>query len=754
MSGQVNFANREEIHSFIQALTDHQTGLVSEDDFTALRLQNGIYGQRQEGVYMVRVKIPGGKLNVEQLKCINELVKKHCDIDFASVTTRQDIQLHFVSLDNVPGVLTKLADVGLTTREACGNTVRNVTACHLSGNCDKELTDVRPILNDTVNHFLRHPLAQHLPRKIKMSFSGCEIDCAYAMIHDLGVVAIKKGDENGFKVLVAGGLGHKPREAFVLEPFVKEDKLLAVIESVISLHNRYSDRTKRARSRLKFLVDKFGEEKFVSEYKAIYKITKARISSSKDHESKANWQTVSFSKRQPDLASVTVNLPLGDLKVTAIDFLIESMETFSVNEITATQTQSLILNGVALDKTESLKQSLSAAGFKVDGLNESVVACPGSWTCRLGITGSRDLASRVSADNGGTKVHVSGCHNGCAQPQVSDIGLHGEGRRKFGRLIPYYRMFFGGNAHGGGELALKGPEVPSARAESAIRLVNKTYAKDRQVQENFFDWSRRKGVPYFTELLSEITHVTEFDLPELLRDVGQESEFKVLQLGGGECAGISEETVAAQLKEAEHEKSYRDIFVNQAKYDSVLECAENMLRLVGKSILFKVGVRAGEQLTEISAELTKVFDDKSLVISGFDAFLNGLESLRGTTNKEVYLAFSKESDEWIDKVTTGTDEQLKALVTEEDAIVDLTNDGCPLHYIKAKKALSGIAGGESLQLLLKSGEDTQSVSKSLESTGFVILESTEKNEAVTLLHVLKPSLGLNVNSEINKSAAN
>ena len=263
-----NLVNEAELVHFEQTLRAFLDGRVDTDRFTAMRLQQGVYGQRQEGVNMVRIKLPGGRVTAAQLTAIAEGLERYARHDAVHITTRQDIQMHFVPLEHTPAVLRLLAGAGLTTREACGNTIRNITTCPLAGVCPREHVDVSRHLRGAVRHFLRNPLNQQLPRKFKISLSGCEADCAQGMTQDLGVVAARKDGRFGFKVLAGGGLGHKPRAAIVVEPFIEEKDLLLVMEAIVALHNRYSDRTRRAKSRIKFLVDRFGPEGFVAKYRA------------------------------------------------------------------------------------------------------------------------------------------------------------------------------------------------------------------------------------------------------------------------------------------------------------------------------------------------------------------------------------------------------------------------------------------------------------------------------------------------------
>ena len=275
MNARWDFTEATELDRFEETVQSFLRGDIDSERFTAFRLQQGVYGQRQAGVHMVRIKLPGGRLVPRQLVGIAEVVEKYTEHQIAHITTRQDIQLHHVPTANAPALLRDLAKYGLTTREACGNTVRNMTACALSGSCPREHTDVTTHLEGAVNHFLRHPLTQHMPRKFKISFSACEADCAQGTMHDLGVIATHRDGKFGFKVLAGGGLGHKPHEALVIEPFLEEKDLLPCMEAVVSLHHRYSDRKRRAKARVKFLVDRFGVDGFLEKYREEYARTKA-----------------------------------------------------------------------------------------------------------------------------------------------------------------------------------------------------------------------------------------------------------------------------------------------------------------------------------------------------------------------------------------------------------------------------------------------------------------------------------------------
>ncbi|MEO8997113.1 MAG: nitrite/sulfite reductase, partial [Nitrosospira sp.] len=340
-----HLANDEEINSYGQSVQEFQDLNMDAARFTAGRLQMGIYGQRQEGVNMVRIKLPGGRLSAPKLRKIASALENYSRHDVVHITTRQDIQMHYVPLEQTPAVLNHLAEAGLTTREACGNTIRNITTCPLSGVCPRQHVDVTTHLEGTVQHLLRNPLTQQMPRKFKISLSACESDCAQGMMHDLGVVAVRNGSRFGFKILAGGGLGHKPREAIVIEEFIEEKDLLSVMEAVIQLHNRYSDRPKRAKSRIKFLVDKFGPEGFIEKYREELSRTQSALATL-DYP-KGEWSKGSvdseapglgaprhiFAQKQPGYYVFPISVPMGNLNVTHLRGLAHICETFELPDI-------------------------------------------------------------------------------------------------------------------------------------------------------------------------------------------------------------------------------------------------------------------------------------------------------------------------------------------------------------------------------------------------------------------------------------
>ena len=590
-----------EIERYADAVAAFGEGRIPDDRFTALRLQQGCYGQRQSGVNMLRVKAPGGRLDAGKLEAIADVVATFVDAErafeppHAHVTTRESIQIHSIPLERTPDAMRRLARSQLTTREACGNTVRNMTACPMAGACPRERTDVNRHLEHAARYFLRNPLNQQMPRKFKISFSACESDCAQGLLHDLGVVATVRDGRPGFRLLAGGGLGHKPREAIVVREFVDEHELIPAMEAVIELHNTHSDRTKRAKSRIKFLVERFGADGFRARFEQAYE--RARTAHAARAHYRGDWfepqggpvpgpgaPRAPFAQRQPGWFAVPVSLPLGQASPAQLTGLAAMLRQLGLDEVRTVQDQNLVIRNVPVSDVKRVVAGIESLGLGLPTPGDNVVACPGTSTCRLGITASPSMAARLVGIAGDLRVRVSGCHNGCAQPETGDIGIYGEGRRMHDRLVPHYQLYLGGDGMAGGRLARKGPSIPVARVESALARIAEAYRASRVADERFFDWVHRQPDDYFTTLLADLLEVTAEDLAGVLRDVDGETDFKVAQLGGGECAGASQVFIGAAFYASAHERRYRDAFAAQGRFADAVACARAELRLIAQGL--------------------------------------------------------------------------------------------------------------------------------------------------------------------------
>lgn len=753
MSTVLNLVDFDEINRYEEGVRAFLSGEMDPDRFMSFRLQHGIYGQRQEGVHMVRIKVPGGHITGPQLAVIADCLA-YSQHHLAHVTTRQDIQLHYVPTKETGTIMRLLGEAGLTTREACNNTVRNVTACPLAGVCPREHIDITTHMKGAVTRFLRYPLTQQMPRKFKISFSGCETDCAQGLMHDIGVIAVNKSGRFGFKILAAGGLGHKPYHAITVEEFVEERDLLASMEAIITLHNRYSDRKRRARARIKFLTDKFGVEGFLEKYRE--ELARAKVAYADYDYPKGGWRAGNFNtetpfpgaprrvieQKQPGRYVFPISLPIGDISVAQLRGIAELMKQEDIAEIRTTQDQKLALINVHEESFPRIRAALAAVGLGEPKSGDNVVACPGTSTCRLGITSSKAIGARLSGGPHDLRIRASGCQNGCAQPETGDIGIYGEGKRLHGKLVPHYQMYFGGDGRGDGAIALKGPSVPVARVERAIERVSDEYGKDRHGDESFFDWSRRRGIEHIGSLLADLQQVSPEQLAEVSHDVGQEEQFRVLQLGGGECAGAAQSLVSANFSEAAHERNYRDAFRMQREGEKSIECAEQMLRLIGQSVLFLAGRKVATDLPLIAQELGEALPNSDIG-RRMNELLAGLDGQRLQFDDATLKSLGERMDVWMLDAASACqsiDKQLDLTASlppikrkeTQAPLIDLTGYGCPLHYIRARNELRKFPAGELVDFLFVSGDPSQQVRNSLKSDGHDIVEVQEQGTATRI----------------------
>jgi sulfite reductase (NADPH) hemoprotein beta-component len=664
-----NISDLEEIDRFEQAIESFNAGHIDPDRFTAIRLQQGAYGQRQPGVNMLRIKIPGGRLTAEQLAAVADITENYSQRGVAHVTTRQAIQIHYIPLAEMPDAMRRLAEVGMTSREACGNAVRNMTACGLAGVCPREHVDVAAHVEGATRHFLRNPLNQQLPRKFKMSFSGCEADCAQSLLHDAGVIAVNRAGQHGFTVRAGGGLGHKPRESIVVEEFITERELMFSLEALVTLHNKYSDRTKRAKSRIKFLVERFGVEGFLEKYREEFARTRQALADQPYPKGEWRAQTGNdvpgpgaprklFAQRQPGLFVLPVALPIGEATSQQLHGLAVLLRENGLNEIHTTQDQNLAILNVPQEKLAALRGGLALLNLHEPGAGDDVVACPGTSTCRLGITASTLLAPELSGGVADLRIRVSGCQNGCAQPETGDIGIYGEGKRMHGKLVPHYQMYFGGSGTGSGALAIKGPSLPVARIKKAIARVQQAHLESGV--PSFFDWARSREGDYFRQLLADLAEVNAFELGSVMRDYGDAADFRVLNLGGGECAGATQVVIGANFFEAAHEREYRNALVFQRKYDDAAQCNEAILRLIGSGLAQLQGGLRQDDLGQLAAQLQRLVPGE--IHAEFARLAAELANTVSFTDVEL-APVSAAVDAWTVKVA--------AYAMEQDAQLDL-----------------------------------------------------------------------------------
>ncbi|MFN8019071.1 MAG: nitrite/sulfite reductase [Acidimicrobiales bacterium] len=576
-----------DIEKFERVLADYLDGKIDDDVFRVFRLTNGIYGQRQGGHdQMVRVRIPYGGVTPEQLDLFARIAEEYSR-GWGHITTRQNVQFHFVQLERVPELLRELGSVGLTTREACGDAVRNVMGCHLAGACPQEHLDITQWAEAANDHFLRNPIAQRLPRKFKINFSGCETDCGQAMFNDVGVVASRRegadGEvELGFRVFVAGGLGANPFPALLLEEFTPREELLPTLESVLRVFHQTGNRDNKLRARMKWVVQTLGweetqrrilrERKFllasntwpggipeaVEKYgdapagvqvgvtpSAIGQGTPVSIRSKDPYERWAEGNVIRGAAK--GTVSAIAYARLGD--VTADQFrALASIQRELGATVRLTNRQNLAFRDLTDAQLAKLYERLAGIGMAEPGaeLARDVVACPGADTCNLAVTQSRGLADAIGsrleeeglAEVGGVRFNISGCTNSCGQHHIADIGFSGAERRAHGTSAPGYTMLLGGyvgqtEVHFG-ERALRLPA--KAAPEAAARVVRR-FAGEREAGETFRGWMDRVGgVKAIAADLKELDVFPAPDeAPDFYVDYGETGPY-VAEVGESECA--------------------------------------------------------------------------------------------------------------------------------------------------------------------------------------------------------------------------
>jgi sulfite reductase beta subunit-like hemoprotein len=577
LANRASFADQAEIDTFDEFVRRFWAGELKPEEFQQFRLQHGIYGQRQEGVHMVRVKIPWGGLTAEQLELLGELAAQS-PRGVGHVTTRQNLQFHFIPLAEVPKWMRRLAEVGLTTREACGNTVRNVVGCWRAGTCPHEAFDITCYAEAAARYFLRNPMNQNLPRKFKISFSGCaDRPCAMAPIQDIGVVATYEqvGERRikGFKIYVGGGLGPSPQVAELLEEFTPEEELLVTLAAILRIHDRYSNRDNKNLARMKFVLRKVGIEAFrdmVFKERARLRLTMAgkfpkiavrqegpppprsapALAVLPEAESYRRWfQTNVFEQRQEGYRTVLVRLPRGDISAKQLGHLALACRRFSDGTVRTTQSQNFAIRWVRADQLVQLYQFLEPAGLALAGAERAtdVTCCPGADTCRLGITSSRGLAAAITeafqdgltemADRSDIRIKISGCPNSCGQHHVANIGFFGGSKKFNGREAPTYQMLIGARIDlDSSQYGKPLIRLPAKNIPKAIERLLKLYGETRRDGEDFNSWVERYGLD---KIKGELAPFAELPPPEEAPDAYIDYEgdqpFAVMT-GEGECA--------------------------------------------------------------------------------------------------------------------------------------------------------------------------------------------------------------------------
>lgn len=613
-------------------------GKMDEEKFRSLRLARGVYGQRQQGVQMVRIKLPYGKMTLAQWSRIADVSDEYSTGNL-HLTTRQDIQIHFVSLDRTPELWAELEKDDVTIREACGNTVRNITASDTAGIDPDEPFDVTPYAHAMFEYFLRKPVNQEMGRKFKIAFSSSEKDTALVFMHDLGAIArinVIDGKEiRGFKIVVGGGLGAQPFLATTTHEFLEEDLLIPYLEAVLRVFDRYGERNSRHKARIKFLIQKIGIDAFnelvAQEQLAL---THQRYSidlSQKDGKTESPkenainlsdlptfghsdpfrfqlWKNTNvFKQKQDGYFAVYVRVSNGNISSHASRRLINKLNNVIADDVRVTINQGLQFRFIKPEHLEYVysvldEEGLVAAGF---GSVADVTSCPGTDTCNLGISNSTSTALALSEVieeefpeflyNKEIAIKISGCMNSCGQHGMASIGFHGSSLKTKGQVLPALQVLIGGGVLGSGEgrIADKVLKVPSKRAPDVIRTVLTDYKTNATEGETFLNYSHRNGERYYYDLLKPLASLETLQAEDYI-DWGQQEKFATA-IGVGECAGVMIDLVATLILEAEEKVlASEECLANKKWADGIYNAYAAQIH-TAKALLLQNGVQCNTQ---------------------------------------------------------------------------------------------------------------------------------------------------------------
>ncbi len=664
----------EEIDVFESQMALRRAGKLDEKVFAETRLRRGCYGQRYDNGHrhdgirtqqlsfltdmtkgpdtlwdapgMQRIKIPFGGVTPDQLDTLADLSEEYAD-GILHVTTRQDFQLHYVHIDDTPNMMRRLAAVGITTREACGNSIRNVTACPLAGVCHSEAFDVTPYAKASAKFMLGHPDAQGFGRKFKIAFSGCKEEaCALTNMHDMGCIAaarIEDGKEKrGFEVYVGGGLGAVPHQAKLFDAFVPEEELLPLTQAIARVFARMGEKKNRAAARIKFLVAKLGIDEFrrivleerrtmpadsrwtaylpeVAKYRENPLKPPALLNGQQRPAGFEKWfATNVYRQRQAGYAVASVTLPLGDLTAAQARQLANIARRYSADTLRTTVDQNIVLRWVAEADLPDLYREFKAIGLGEPGAGTifDVTACPGTDTCKLGIASSRGLAGEIrtrladrlfTLDESVRNLHIkiSGCFNSCGQHHVADLGFYGTSRTIANRKVPHFQVVLGGKwQDNAGAYGLAIGTVPSKNVPGVIEAITDRYVRERKGTESFQDFIKRIGKQECRAMIDPFMGVPAYDKDRsFYSDWGDPREFTIGDMGMGECAGEVISVTQFDLADAE-----RLVFEAQVKLED-----EDFAQ--ADAFAYRAMIQAAVSL--VKTQFLDVADEPNTIVSEF-----------------------------------------------------------------------------------------------------------------------------------------
>lgn len=677
-----------ELDKFESEVLLKKQGKIDDKVFAETRLRRGSYGQRYDNGQrhdgketqrlgypsentkgpgtlwdapgMQRIKIPFGGVNADQLEVLAELAEEYSD-GIAHITTRQDFQLHFIHIEDAPALMRRLAAVGITTREACGNTVRNVTGCPVAGVCRTEAFDVTPYAKALAYFLLGHPDTQDFGRKFKISFSGCAGEaCALAHIHDIGAVAALREGQRGFAFYVGGGLGTVPQQAKLFSDFVPEEELLPLTQAICRVFARLGEKKNRNTARLKFLIQKIGLEAFkrlVAAERAILPpdprwagylkdipayheegrkpAALLQISGLADLEFERWRRTNAYQQKQSGYSTVTITLPLGDITSDQLRTLADIARKYTRETLRTTVEQNIVLRWISDADLPALYADLKAAHLAQAGAGTivDVVSCPGTDTCKLGISSSRGLAAELRSrllargyelDEAirGLHIKISGCFNSCGQHHVADLGFYGVSRNKNGYTVPHFQVVLGGKwQENGGAYGLAIGAIPSKSIPDTVDRIASRYLAERNADESFHDYAKRVGKAVLKGIIDDLAYVPPHDTDATFYvDWSDAREYTTGDIGVGECAGEVVTPIEFQLTACEREAFEAQLALESGDVAKAARTAYDAMRNAAQALLDWRAIPHDSTPDGVAAAFKREFYETQLF---FDPFVGG-----------------------------------------------------------------------------------------------------------------------------------
>jgi sulfite reductase (ferredoxin) len=688
-------ANQADIDELSSRIYAYQRGKEDEDRFKHYRLTRGVYGQRQVGVHMFRTKIPFGHITPDQLIALANISEKYTN-GRLHITTRQNVQMHYVKLNDSVAIWEELVAAGMTAREACGNTVRNLTASPLAGVDPDEPFDVSPYVYATFDHFLRNPICQEMGRKIKPAFSSSEKDSAFTYFHDFGFIPRIRDGQRGFKVVVGGGLGAVSMVAHTAYEFLPADQIIPFQEAAIRVFDRYGEREKRMKARMKFLIKDIGFDRFMElireEWPALahksLEIDESLVPRlgqvpADDFPLIApahpalyeEWRKTNVrQQKQEGYCAVAIRIPLGNLEAEQARLLAEVIRTHASDDIRLSVQQGMVLRYVPPTALPHLFNALYALDLGLPGYDTTadITACPGTDTCALGVTNSTGLAQVLEAlvrdeypemvTENDIRIKISGCMNACGQHMAANIGFHGSSIRVGDKIAPAMQVVVGGGIapDGRGFIAQKVIKVPTRRVPDVVRILFDDYKTEASEGEYYNDYAVRQGKRYFYGLLKALGDTSDITDEEFY-DWGQDDDYKQ-EIGVGECAGVSLDVIGAILNDSSNKiiasgRSLEDGAFADAGYH-----AYSAMITAAKALLLAEDVKCNTHIGILS-DFQEHFGGRFPEIEDFPAYT--LRIKRNEPTPEFVTAYLTDARAFVSKAIATRESQLGKRVVSE-----------------------------------------------------------------------------------------